>query len=85
MAYDAKKDITVASRVAVNDGTNTLIVCIQRYNGGEPKIQISRTVKLNNGETQYAKQGRLTFAEWEAVNKAVDQMRAELSSLQCES
>jgi hypothetical protein len=80
MAYDAKKDITVASRVALDDGTNTLLVCIQRYNGGEPKIQISRTVKLNNGETQYVKQGRLTFAEWEAANKAVGEMRAELKT-----
>ena len=80
MAYDAKKDITVASRVALNDGTNTLLVCIQRYNGGEPKIQISRTVKLNNGDTQYVKQGRMTFSEWEAANKAVGEMRAELKT-----
>ncbi len=80
MAYDAKKDITVASRVALNDGTNTLIACIQRYNGGEPKIQISRTVKLNNGESQYVKQGRLSFSEWEAVNKAVSEMQAELKA-----
>ena len=80
MAYDPKKDTTVASRVALDDGTNTLTVLIQRYNGGEPKIQISRTLKLNNGETQYVKLGRLTFAEWDAVNEAVSEMRAELKT-----
>lgn len=78
MAYDPKKDVTVASRISVDDGTNALIVCIQRYNGGEQRIQISRTVKLNNGKTEYVKSGRLTFREWEAVNKAVAEMRAEL-------
>jgi len=62
MAYDANKDKVIKVFTFEYEG-GSLLFAITSYNGGGPKLQISRTYNKNNGETGYAKAGRLTLEE----------------------
>ena len=59
MAYDPKKDVKVAEFEV-----GELLVTVQKYNGGEPKVQVSRSFKNKADETQYGRAGRLSKEEF---------------------
>jgi len=62
MAYDQNKDKVMKVLTYEYEG-GSLLFAIISYNGGEPKLQISRTYDKKNDEIGYAKIGRLTKEE----------------------
>ena len=78
MPYDAELDKELFSEEVVFDVTK-IKVSIMSYNEGPKKLQISRENKnLSSGDYRFAKLGRLTKGEAEAVvpliQKAIEQM-----------
>ncbi len=71
MAFNKDKDIELDSKEVLNDGTNVLTVGIYRYDGGLPKVQIKREIQKNDGTMKFAKLGRLTLEEAEAVKEGL--------------
>jgi len=65
MAFDKTKDVEIFKE-KLESG---LLVTVNQYNGGTPKIQIGPREKEVGGETQYWKAGRLTFEEYTAIAK----------------
>jgi hypothetical protein len=59
MAYEAAKDKELASF-----DLGTIVVTVNQYNGGEPKVQISRKFEGRDGEVKYGRAGRLTMEEY---------------------
>ena len=74
MACDSSKDKLIAKTVAFEDGANEIEVSLRQYNGEEPKVQILRRTVLKDGSKQFAKLGRMSLAEWQAVSTAVNDM-----------
>ncbi len=81
MAYDRKLDEKLAEEVAFEDDRTQLTVRVMSYDGGEPKLQLSR--KWNAEREQggdpawiFRKVGRLTIAELEAVVKCMEKHAA---------
>jgi hypothetical protein len=78
MPYDAKLDKQVFSKFWEND-TTKLTVSIYSYNNGPQKLQISRENKNAEGENNFAKLGRMTKDEAQAVlpyiQEAIQQMQ----------
>jgi hypothetical protein len=78
MPYDGKLDKQVFSKFWEND-TTKLTVSIYSYNNGPQKLQISRENKNAEGETAFAKLGRMTKDEAQAVlpyiQEAIKQMQ----------
>ena len=73
-SYDESKDEKLESLTAFEDKYNKIIVALHRYNGGEPKLSISR-MKAEHGQFHFAKSlGRLTFDEFAAVARAAKQI-----------
>ena len=66
MPYDAKLDKQIFSKFWEND-TTKLTVSIYSYNNGAQKLQISRENKNAEGENTFAKLGRMTKDEAQAV------------------
>jgi hypothetical protein len=66
MPYDAKLDKQVFSKFWEND-TTKLTVSIYSYNNGAQKLQISRENKNAEGENTFAKLGRMTKEEAQAI------------------
>lgn len=67
MAYDATKDVEVASWKVEGDKTD-LMISVYQYGDGEPKIQIGpRVYQKKNGDMSYTKAGRLTVEETSAI------------------
>lgn len=66
MAYDSSLDAQVFSRFWEND-SGKIAVSVYSYNNGPKKIQISREIKDKNGEYAFAKLGRLTKDEAQAI------------------
>lgn len=64
MGYDESKDklLKLFERIKT-DGSGSLLAAVMQYNGGEVKLQLSRTYEKKNGETGYAKSGRLSQDE----------------------
>ena len=75
MAYDPSKDKVLETWENEETG---LIVSINQYGDGEPKLQIGRERLREDGETTFAKLGRMTKQEVEAVlpliQKAIEKM-----------
>ena len=65
MPYDATLDKEI-KREEKDFGTTKIIVAVMSYNDGQPKVQISRQNRNDNGWI-FAKLGRLTKDEAEAV------------------
>jgi len=70
MAFDRTKDVELESKEVLNDGVNIITIGIYQYNGGVPKVQIKREID-KNGERKFAKLGRLTLEEVEAVREGL--------------
>ncbi len=77
MPYDRDLDECLFSKVW-EDENDRLTVSIFSYNNGQKKLQISRESKNAQGELRFAKMGRLTKGEAEAllpfIQEAVTQM-----------
>ena len=66
MAYDSSLDQQVFARSWQGQGT-TLTVGVYSYNGGMKKVQISRELTGTEGRPSFAKLGRLTKEELQAI------------------
>ena len=67
MAFNSDKVVELESKQVYDDGSTILTVGIFQYNGGVPKTQIKREIQKSDGERKFAKLGRLTLEEVEAV------------------
>jgi hypothetical protein len=76
MAYDSSKDKTLASAVACEGKAGRITVSVCQYNGGDKKIQISRDLPGD----KFAKLGRMTIEEMDAVIKAYPAVLAQANS-----
>lgn len=70
MAYDAAKDKELA-----NWDLGQIVVTVNQYNGGEPKVGISRKYE-KNGEERLMRSGRLTMEEYADVVAHSDEIMA---------
>ncbi|MFH1395748.1 MAG: hypothetical protein ABIH09_06300 [Candidatus Omnitrophota bacterium] len=66
MPYNSKLDETLFSKTW-ESGDDRLTVSIHSYNKGAKKLQLARESKNAQGELRFAKLGRMTKAEIEAV------------------
>ena len=66
MPYDASLDETLFSKEYETEDTR-VTVSIRSYNNGEKKLQLSRENKNAEGAYKFAKLGRMTKSETEAV------------------
>lgn len=80
MPYDASKDEVIKQWRCEETG---LMVSIQRYDGGEAKVQIGpRMLKKKDGSDRApAKAGRLTIEDVLWLYDIIDEVKSELSSL----
>jgi hypothetical protein len=78
MAFDKSLDKELFSETAEFE-TSKITVSVHSYNGGTPKLQLSRTnLDPNSGDFKWSKIGRMFKDEVEAVQpliqKALDSM-----------
>ena len=66
MPYDSSMDESLFSKSFEND-SGRLTVSVFSYNKGQKKLQISRENRDPQGELRFAKLGRMTKEEVEAV------------------
>ncbi len=66
MPYDANLDKKIFYETKEFDGTR-ITVGVFSYNNGEKKLQLSRENIGQEGEWRFAKLGRITKAETEAI------------------
>jgi hypothetical protein len=80
MPYEADKDEMIKQWRCEETG---LTISIQRYAGGEPKLQIGpRILKKKDGsERAPAKAGRLTIEDVMWLYDIIDDVKSELSDL----
>lgn len=80
MPYEPEKDEVLKQWRCEETG---LVISIQRYAGGEPKVQIGpRLLKRKDGtERAPAKAGRLTIEDLLWLYDIIDEVKDELSSL----
>jgi len=71
MAFDRTKDVELESKQVYDDGSTILTVGLYQYNGGVMKVQIKREILKSDGERKFAKLGRLTLEEAEAVKEGL--------------
>ena len=80
MAYDTNKDKVLKVSTHEYEGGSLLFALIS-YDGGPPKLQISRTYDKRNGETGYGKLGRMTIREVQFFidngKEIIENMKAE--------
>lgn len=62
MPYDESKNEVIISVGFDADNDTFIEISVVSYNGGEPKIQLSRYT-MDGEERKYRKLGRLTFSE----------------------
>ena len=80
MPYDPQKDEMLKQWRCEETG---LTVSIQRYDGGEAKVQIGPRILMKKDGTQRApaKAGRLTIEDLMWVYDIIDEIKEELSAL----
>ena len=80
MPYDPEKDEMIKQWRCEQTG---LVVSIQRYAGGEPKLQIGPRILLKKDGSQRApvKAGRLTIEDLMWFYDIIDEIKEELSDL----
>ncbi len=66
MAYDSSLDQQLFVKELEGE-KGKVIVSVYSYNNGPKKLQLSRSVKNEQGEYSFAKLGRLTKEELQAV------------------
>ncbi len=75
MAFDETKDKLIAGPTALGlDAKTDLEVSLYSYDGGPPKIHISRIAENKSGGKIYAKLGRITPEEWRELVDVVGEM-----------
>jgi hypothetical protein len=80
MPYEPNKDEVIRKWQCEDTG---LIVTVNRYDGGEPKVQIGpRILKKKDGsERAPAKAGRLTIEDIMWLYDIIDEVKGELSEI----
>ena len=80
MPYDPEKDEMIKQWRCEETG---LMVSIQRYNGGEAKLQIGPRILLKKDGSQRApaKAGRLTIEDVLWLYDTIDEIKDELSDM----
>ena len=80
MAFDASKDKVLKKWKCEETG---LIVTINRYGEGEPKVQIGPRILLKKDGTERApaKAGRLTVEDIMWLYETIDEIKDELTDL----
>jgi hypothetical protein len=80
MAYDPEKDKILKTWECTGTG---LVVSINRYGDGEPKLQIGPRILLKADGTERApvKAGRLTIEDVMWFYDIIDEVKEELSNL----
>lgn len=80
MPYDPTKDEMIKKWRCEETG---LLISIQRYNNGEPKLQIGPRIlrKKDGSERAPAKAGRLTVEDVMWLYDIIDEVKDELSVL----
>ncbi|MGD9364594.1 MAG: hypothetical protein PVH87_02785 [Desulfobacteraceae bacterium] len=80
MPYDPSKDEMIKQWRCEETG---LMISIQRYGGGEAKLQIGPRILLKKDGTERApaKAGRLTIEDVLWLYEVIDEVKEELSSL----
>ena len=80
MPYDANKDEVLKQWHCEETG---LMVSIQRYDGGDAKVQIGPRIlkRKDGGERAPAKAGRLTIEDMMWFYSIIDEVKEELSNL----
>ena len=66
MAYDRNLDQSLFSKTWDTE-TSRMIISVHSYNNGPKKLQITRQIKDSDGEFKFAKLGRLSKEEIEAI------------------
>ncbi|MBU1086685.1 MAG: hypothetical protein KKD05_04115 [Candidatus Omnitrophica bacterium] len=66
MAYNAELDKKLFSKEWENE-MDKITVSVYAYNEGQKKLQISRNSRDKEGEYRFAKLGRMTKAEVQAI------------------
>ncbi len=74
MAFDKSLDKELFSE-QVEFERSRITVAVFAYNGGTPKLQLGRENKLASGELSFAKLGRLTKEEVEAILPLVEKAK----------
>ena len=65
--YDPEKDkILKSTQIPVKDGM-WIEFSVASYDGGEPKVQLTRQIETTKGDRRHIKLGRLTFNEMELI------------------
>lgn len=77
MPYDASLDETLFSKEHETEDTR-VTVSIRSYNNGEKKLQLSRENKNAEGTYKFAKLGRMTKEETEAVIPLIQEAVAQM-------
>ncbi len=80
MPYDPTKDEMIKQWRCEETG---LLISIQRYNGGEPKVQIGPRILLKKDGTERApaKAGRLTIEDMFWFYDIIDDVKEELTAM----
>jgi hypothetical protein len=80
MPYDPEKDEVLKQWRCEQTG---LVISIQRYNGGEAKLQIGPRLLMKKDGTSRApaKAGRLTIEDLLWLYEIIDEVKEELSAL----
>ena len=78
MPYDSSLDDTLFSKTWETD-SDRLTVSVRSYNQGEKKLQLSRESKNAQGELRFAKLGRLTREETEAILPLIQEALTNMS------
>lgn len=79
-SFDPDKDQILVTTKAVSKSGRGIKVTLHRYDGGVPKVQISRFFSKLGGEDRWAKLGRMSMDEWKKVRAAVDGVFAKAES-----
>ncbi len=77
MAYDSSLDKQLFSK-SWESAASTLIVGVYSYNNGPKKVQISRELKSEDGRPGFAKLGRLTKEELQAILPFLEEALTQL-------
>ena len=80
MPYDPDKDVKIKQWRCEQTG---LVISIQRYDGGEAKLQIGPRILMKKDGSQRApaKAGRLTVEDLMWFYDIIDEVKEELSAL----
>lgn len=70
VSFDESKDKVLAGPVVAESDDARFELKIVSYDGGAPKLQVSRFSEREPGERRYQKMGRTTRDEWDAIAEA---------------